>query len=444
MNLKKFALRGLIVLAVFVALCMFFSGTIKTISTAKVRLVSARNGKLEEKIALSGKVTYPSVEKLTVPVPEGQSVTIVRVNTRPGYTVSEGDVLVEAEITGYAAAVEECENNYTTAMEQLMALESKSTVRVRRSDEEYADAYFALRDAKQETMFARVSMDALLSKAGLVLPEEGYPQGADEDLVSAVDAYRDALSAEADAQAAFDRAARYGVDEAAWTYITQRRQYQEQMDASREKMQLLMELQEAVAEITAPWDGYTAEVNVSQGDTCTGAQWLISVTAEQSDPVLRVDLSNVERTIVRGLAVNVNSDRYGFLETKVIDVGATAEGAKYCDVEITGDMLSYVGSVYSMSQSDVEMSIVYKAKETTNLLPSSAVHGTGSDRYVYIVDRDYNTFGGSNMKVRKYNVTVLNEVDGTVSIQEEISYYTLAYMEDRQIGDGDTVMEYTD
>ena len=35
MNLKKFAVRGLIVLAVAVALCMFFSGTIKTITTAK-------------------------------------------------------------------------------------------------------------------------------------------------------------------------------------------------------------------------------------------------------------------------------------------------------------------------------------------------------------------------------------------------------------------------
>ena len=37
-------------LAAVVALCMFFSGTIKTISTAKVRLVTAKQGKLEEVI----------------------------------------------------------------------------------------------------------------------------------------------------------------------------------------------------------------------------------------------------------------------------------------------------------------------------------------------------------------------------------------------------------
>ena len=37
-------------MAAVVALCMFFSGTIKTISTAKVKLVTAKQGKLEEEI----------------------------------------------------------------------------------------------------------------------------------------------------------------------------------------------------------------------------------------------------------------------------------------------------------------------------------------------------------------------------------------------------------
>ena len=59
MNLKKFALRGLAILAVFVALCMFFSGTIKTITTAKVKITRGRSGRLEEKIQLTGKLTFP-------------------------------------------------------------------------------------------------------------------------------------------------------------------------------------------------------------------------------------------------------------------------------------------------------------------------------------------------------------------------------------------------
>ena len=48
MKLKKFALRGLIILAVAVALCMFFARTVQTITTPKVQLVTASNGRFEE------------------------------------------------------------------------------------------------------------------------------------------------------------------------------------------------------------------------------------------------------------------------------------------------------------------------------------------------------------------------------------------------------------
>ena len=58
MDLKKFAVRGIVVLAVFVALCMFFSGTIRTITTPKVKLTSGRRGKLEERTELTGKLAF--------------------------------------------------------------------------------------------------------------------------------------------------------------------------------------------------------------------------------------------------------------------------------------------------------------------------------------------------------------------------------------------------
>lgn len=58
------AIKGLVALAAVVALCMFFSGTIKTISTAKVRLVTAKQGKLEEEIKLSGNLTFPQTEEV--------------------------------------------------------------------------------------------------------------------------------------------------------------------------------------------------------------------------------------------------------------------------------------------------------------------------------------------------------------------------------------------
>ena len=56
MNVKRFAIRGIVILAIFVALCMFFSGTVRTITTPKVRLTAAKRGKLEERVELSCKL----------------------------------------------------------------------------------------------------------------------------------------------------------------------------------------------------------------------------------------------------------------------------------------------------------------------------------------------------------------------------------------------------
>ena len=91
MNLKKFAIRGIVILAVFVALCMFFSGTVRTITTPKVRLTAAKRGKLEERVELACKPAFPEVEEIGFSLDDDASLTIVKVNTREGYTVQEGD-----------------------------------------------------------------------------------------------------------------------------------------------------------------------------------------------------------------------------------------------------------------------------------------------------------------------------------------------------------------
>ena len=50
MKLKRFALRGLIVLFVAVALCMFFARTVQTITTPRVQLVQSTSGRFEDKM----------------------------------------------------------------------------------------------------------------------------------------------------------------------------------------------------------------------------------------------------------------------------------------------------------------------------------------------------------------------------------------------------------
>ena len=134
--MKKMAIKGLVALAAVVALCMFFSGTIKTISTAKVKLVTAKQGKLEEEIKLSGNLTFTQTEEVKLALASDQSVTIKRVRVAKGRKVAAGDVLFEAEVSGYDKEMESLRSDYETAQKELMELERKNgDVRLKRTEE---------------------------------------------------------------------------------------------------------------------------------------------------------------------------------------------------------------------------------------------------------------------------------------------------------------------
>ena len=62
MKLKKFALRGMIILAVVIALCVLFSGTIRSLTTAKVKQATVKNGKFENVVELTAQVAFPEKE----------------------------------------------------------------------------------------------------------------------------------------------------------------------------------------------------------------------------------------------------------------------------------------------------------------------------------------------------------------------------------------------
>ena len=158
--MKKMAIKGLVALAAVVALCMFFSGTIKTISTAKVRLVTAKQGKLEEEIKLSGNLTFPQTEEVKLALASDQSVTIKRVRVAKGRKVAAGDVLFEAEVSGYDKEMESLRSDYEAAQKELMELERKNgDVRLKRTEEIWVEAYDALAQSKDDLMNAQTQLE---------------------------------------------------------------------------------------------------------------------------------------------------------------------------------------------------------------------------------------------------------------------------------------------
>ena len=71
-----------------------------------------------------------------------------------------------------------------------------------------------------------------------------------------------------------------------------------------------------------------------------------------------------------------------------------------------------------------------------------AVRGSGDGRYVYVGEQQSSAFAGTQIIVRKTDVTVLAESASTVSVAEDLSYSKVLYMEDRVINEGGAVMLY--
>ena len=221
--MKKMAIKGLVALAAVVALCMFFSGTIKTISTAKVRLVTAKQGKLEEEIKLSGNLTFPQTEEVKLALASDQSVTIKRVRVAKGRKVAAGDVLFEAEVSGYDKEMESLRSDYETAQKELMELERKNgDVRLKRTEEIWVEAYDALAQSKDDLMNAQTQLEVAAKLAGVTLTDGRLPEKEqDETLLEAQKAVDKAQAAQDEAQKKFNSANRLGISENVISYITQ-------------------------------------------------------------------------------------------------------------------------------------------------------------------------------------------------------------------------------
>lgn len=443
--MKKMAIKGLVALAAVVALCMFFSGTIKTISTAKVKLVTARQGKLEEQIKLQGQLTFPETAEVKLALPDDQTVTVTRVAVARGRKVAKGDVLFEAEVGGYAKTIESLRKEYDAAQAELMELERKNgDLRLKRTEENWVEAYDALLESKAAVLSAGTALQVAAQMAGITLEDGRLPDGVkDETLLELQEQVIAAEKAQTTAQKRFDSANRLGISDEVLTYVTKKRELNQTMTEKQEAIVALEVLAKQVGSVTAPHDGYIVEINIKAGEAYDGKTAAIVMSATDSDPVLRADVSAIERSIEKGTEVTIQRSNDKTLTKKVTGSGVNSEGKRYADVKLTDkDVTNLGGGAALLGGTAVEMVASYRAKTSTTLLPTSAVRGSGDSRYVYIVSEEDNALGQRVLKVRKQDVTVLAEVGSTASLETDLSRQRVAYMEDRSISDGSEVMVY--
>ncbi|MEG2252816.1 MAG: hypothetical protein RSC98_07225, partial [Clostridia bacterium] len=79
MTKKGKALRALLVMAVAVALCMYFSRTIQTITTPKVKLVQSTTGRIEQKLQVQAVPYFPVKTEVKLNKAKDYPITVDKV-----------------------------------------------------------------------------------------------------------------------------------------------------------------------------------------------------------------------------------------------------------------------------------------------------------------------------------------------------------------------------
>ncbi len=451
MKLKKFAVRGLIALAVTVALCMFFANTVVTITTPKVRVVQADRGKLEQKISLDAQVYFPKTTDYTLTDAMQNSVVVDKVYVRAGQTVKAGETIFTATMPDYAAAMDELQSKYDAKAAELLDKDIENL----RTDKDSTqnELYEAVLD--KQTALSQAEHDARVLAVGL-----GITLGTDSTQwkrrADGQDELLAAVQSALDAQAAYDKAynsffrdykrSSTQFKDTTFKYVKERDALLSDMNDLMDDMVALSERQNALTNVTAPHDGYVVAIGLKSGDTYDGKTSAFTLSDEDAAPQLRADITSLGKVISDGTKVEVSSS-YGTEKTSVENTALDADGKKYLYITLSDDVISAKGGVTAMlTDGTVAVTVRYKAKESATLIPAAAVRSEGEgEDYVYVIQYEGGgILNNSTMKVVKTSVTVLERGDTTVSVREDMDYQQIAAGEDRALSDGCTVMEYVD
>lgn len=416
-KLRGLAGKGLILIIAVLLLCIFFSGTVKSLTTPKVRLTGVSSGRLRDTVVVTGYLHFAETEDVGMPsLPKETTLTITEVCVGSGQYVSAGDVLFIAEVTDYTDKMADLMDAYSETYIQLLNHE-RNAVKLSRSDERWFAAYDELIAAQEN-----------LIQIQLNLPEDA-------------DALKVAQQRIAAAEVEFAAADRMGVDATSYSYRTEHVRLQNKLEKLNEEMVTLKAIQDATI-VTAPHDGYIVSLNIYEDGLYDGKKPALVMSSEDLGCVLRADISRSPRKVTTGMSAVMPTQTDATLRTKVAQIGYEKNGIAYADIAINADDFGTLGGTDNLMMSGLPITINYVAEETTMQLPISAVRVSGAEYYVYTVIESENIFGAQVLTLKKQTVTVLDESDTMVAISGLNQNAQVAYMEDRALNDGMEVMTY--
>lgn len=446
MNLKRTALKGALILTIVIALCLFFSQTIITITTPKVKLVTAKRGKLEQKFSVTGELYYPTSEAFTIDQARNFNATVLAIYVRPGDEVKAGDLLFTTRIASTSDDVlKRAEEDLQKALDaQLKTIveNNKRTPKDTRKNE----AERALVAAREALIEAQRALIKAAHGGGLELSTDiGEWQAAisekgDSELQDLYKKVETATTAQDEALADFLMEHKRGGSDASYTLVKKLEDDQKAVDAAREEVLRLQLEMESLLSVRAPRGGVLVSLDVAPGETCPGEKSAFTLAA--SRPVIRADIAEIRKELQKGMEVEIKQE-YMTIKTTITDIKRESSSKKYAIIEITEEMLNEYGGYRGLGNEQLPIKIQYTAKTATSLLPANAVRDDGGSAYVFVVE-DSSSFWGQEKKLRKQDVHVIERSDALCSIEEELYAMSIADGEDRPIKEGSRVMEYLD
>ncbi len=414
-----------------------------------MRIVQGDRGRLEQKVNLDAEVYFPKTTDYTLFAAMKNNVVVDKIYVRAGQAVAAGETLFTATMPDYDTAMNELQDKYDEKAASLLDKDIEN-LRTEHSSTENT-LYEAVLAAQTALAAAEHDARVLAAELGVTLGTDTaqwkHRAGEQEALLTSVQNAADARTAYSKAYALFIKDYKRSSSqfrESTFKYIKERNALLGELNDLMDDMVALTERRNTLTRVTAPQDGYVVAISVKSGDTYDGKTAAFTLSNADTPPQLRADITSFGKVIAENTKVEV-AGNYGTEKTKVENTALGSDGKKYVYIALTDDVISAKGGITAMlTNGKVEVTVRYKAKEATTLIPAAALRsaGEGSD-YVYIIQRSNDGFlGSASMKIVKTPVSVLERGDTMVSVRESLDYQDIVAGEDRALSDNCTVMEY--
>ena len=478
MNYRGKTKKGLLILTCLVLAGLFFARTVQTAATAKVQIITATRGKLDDTINVPGEIRFSNSEPFTIKGAGTLILVVDKVMARAGYLIKPGDVLFTGSVPDFEDKLKELRLAYEKKVrERTEAVAGSLRILQTSEQNDYYNAMVKATDEYWDKLFkakaaaiaaghelsddpnewnlppAGTAEDTQAVQAGPQTQEEfgGGDDEPEDKMKAAMLEALDAMRKKDEASVLFksfytgNRRPAPKVSGDVFDYIKKIDGMNEEIHGYLDEMLELEKLKLRLQTIRADREGWLTEFDLKAGDRYDGSKPAYALSVPGEMPVLRCDITDISKreSISKGMKARVQGAER---EMTISGVEEAADGKTYAIIELDENNISALGGLSRLMSEKPSVSILYKSPKTATLLPLTALRDGGDDRYyVYVIDQDRDgILGNSTYTVKKREVTVIETSARLAAVGDDLSELKIADREDRTLSEGQAVMEYVD